>query len=86
MTNVFALRPGVRPLTRTARILRALADQWDVYRRYVRAGKEVEALFALSDETLATRGLERAGIGRMVLEKHGIAAGSSLSENRTERP
>lgn len=86
MTTVFALRPGARPLNRTTRILRALADQWDLYRRYVRAGKEIEALLSLSDETLAARGLERTEISRVVLEKHGIAPAPSRSEGLAERP
>lgn len=82
MTTVSGLRPGVRPLTQPTRHLRALIDQFDIYRRYIRAGSEIEALLSLSDQQLAERGLTRAAIGRAILEKHGITLGQSSASDR----
>lgn len=75
MTTLTGRRPSIRSLVQTTRFLRALIDRLDVYRRYIRAGSEIEALLSLSDRQLAERGLTRGAIGRTVLERHGLDLG-----------
>ena len=79
MTTDIGFRPDVLIL---ARILRALMDQLESYRRFVRAGAEIERLLSLSDQKLAERGLERAEIGRAILEKHVVTLGASQPPSR----
>ena len=82
MTTDIGLRPGAQILAHLARILRAPIDQLESYRRYVRAGSEIERLLLLSDRHLAERGLKRAEVGRAILEKHGVTLGASQPPSR----
>ena len=81
MYSLTGLRPSTRAPARLRRILRVLIGQLDVYRRYIHAGSEIEALLSLSDRQLADRGLTRGTIGRIVLEKHGLGLGPSMASN-----
>ncbi len=81
MYTLTGRRPKSQAFARTSRILRVLIDRLDVYRRYIQAGSEVEALLSLSDRQLAERGLTRGAIGRTVLEKHGLGLGPSPASN-----
>ncbi len=53
-------------------IVLGVARLIETYRRYVRAGWEIEALLSLSDAQLAGRHLSRDKIGPMIFAKHGI--------------
>lgn len=59
-------------LSSVIRFLRDLTGRLAVYRRYVRAGQEIEALLSLTDRQLAARHLTREHVGREILAKHGV--------------
>lgn len=63
--------PGTR--TRGNRALMGrLADHLDLYRRCLRAGREIGHLSRLSDARLAALGLSRETLAREVLARHGM--------------
>ena len=63
---------GSRRRRQTASVFAALAGVIQTYRRYIRAGSEIEDLLRLSDAQLAARGLTREGVARRTFAKHGI--------------
>ncbi len=72
MDNVSRFRWVALNPTSPLLILHAFLRRFDVYRRHVRAGREIEALLSLEDQQLASRGLTRAEVGRAVFAKHGV--------------
>ena len=75
--TVLDLHVGVRPVTGSLGYLRVLFERFDIYRRHIRAGLEIDALLALTDRQLAERGLSRENVGRTIMAKHGVALGLS---------
>ena len=51
-----------------------LAELIGTYRRYLRAGQEIEKLLNLSDAQLAARNLRREDVGRKTFAKHSTPA------------
>lgn len=72
MNPVFGFRWITISSAPVAQLVLTVISRVDIYRRYVSAGLEVEALLSLTDQQLAERHLTREGVGRRILAKHGI--------------
>ncbi len=73
MSNALDLRWLTTFTIPAAHLVSRLTKHMNVYRRYIVAGSEIEALLSLTDQQLAARHLTRDRVGRAVLAKHGIA-------------
>lgn len=56
----------------TSAFIRDVSERIDRYRRFIRAGQEIERLLRMSDAQLAALGLRRSELGRQVLKRHNV--------------
>ena len=79
--TVLDVHPGAAAFNGFSRLLQTWRDRVDIYRRHIRAGLEIDALLALTDQRLADCGLAREDVGRTIMAKHGIGLGTLLVES-----
>jgi len=72
MSSVSRLHRGTVLSASIVLIMNALIDKLDMYRRYISAGRDIEALLSLSDQQLAARQMTRTEVGEAIFAKHGI--------------
>ena len=72
MSSVSRLHWGTVLSASIVQIINALIDKLDMYRRYISAGRDIEALLSLSDQQLAARQMTRTEVGGAIFAKHGI--------------